>query len=119
MLTTFVFLANLRVKVDESKEMKHRHHLQRLIASTVVAALYTAVAALAVTFALAAIAALPWLRTDHAKPLVVAVTGALLAHLGVTLISVIRRMFGVYYEVFARDYNQLSSQREAGTRPRL
>lgn len=103
MLTTFVFLANLRLKIDEG-ELNYRRRLQGLVASTVVASLYTALVALGVTFLLAAIATIGPLRDPSLRPIVGGVVAAALAHLAVSLISVIRSMFGVYYSVFEKDF---------------
>jgi uncharacterized protein YacL len=102
MLATFVFLTNLRIKVSEVET--YRKQLQRLIGATVVSALYTAVIALAVSFLLVAVASIELLRLSAVAPYTVGVIVAALLHLVVNLLTVVRRLLGVYVEVFAQDF---------------
>jgi hypothetical protein len=119
MISCFVFLTNLRVKVSESATYAFRVNMQRLIGGSAVGCLYVAVVALIFAGQIATVASVQALRSEHVAPFTVALLTATLAHLVMTLLSVIRRLFGVYVEFFASDFNPeqsasvVSSTREA------
>lgn len=105
MMTTFVFLTNLRVKVDESKEqLAYRRTLQKLIAGTVASALYIAVLALSAALLLVGVATLDWLRQPAVAPFTVGVVAAVGAHLAINMLSMFRRLYAVYHDVFLKDF---------------
>ncbi len=106
MLTLFVFLTNLRVKIEETPEYAYRRRLQRLIAGATISSLYVAVVALAASLALALAGGLggpAWAGAIWER-LGAALVTALLVHLGVGLMTVIRRAFAVYDGVFGKDF---------------
>ena len=104
MLSVFVFLSNLRIKVTDDQTLAYRRRLKQLISGTVASTLYVALLAMAAAVALVAVATLQFLRTPGFAPFTVGVVAALGTHLGVNVLAVIRRMFGVYQEVFGVDY---------------
>ena len=105
MVTAFIFLANLRIKISESETLKIRRQMSLLTSETAVACLYCAGLALGIAASLAAGLAAPsgirweWLRVGGTALIV-----AGLAHLGVNFLTVLRRLFGVYYNVFRGDF---------------
>lgn len=106
MLTVFVFLTNLRVKVSESERYAYRRVLQRMIGRAAVGALYVACLALLITAGLGVASAAQFHILDDLQLRRVgsAMIVALLIHLATNLMSVIRTTFAVYYEVFGVDF---------------
>lgn len=106
MLTLFVFLTNLRVKLDETPKYVHRRQLQRSVAGATVSALY--VAALSIATALALAISAGFSSTAFDRPVLervgAAVSGALVTHLAFSLLTVVTRAVGVYATVFAKDF---------------
>ena len=107
MLTVFVFLTNLRVKVSESEAYAFRRRLQRLVGSAAVSSLYVAGLALLASagLAFASSADVPLLTGHGLRRPGSALIVTLLAHLAVNLLTVIRRVFAVYFEVFGADFS--------------
>ncbi|WHP18803.1 hypothetical protein [Cellulomonas sp. ES6] len=116
MLTTFVFLVNLRIRVGDSKSTVYRRNLQRLIGSAVASSLYSAAVAAFLTFLLAVVATFDDLRAPVVAPFTAGVVAGVAAHLGITLLTVIRRLFGVYVDVFGADYGPELVQSEDRTK---
>ncbi|MBW4720742.1 hypothetical protein [Saccharothrix obliqua] len=105
MISVFVFLANLRVKVHEVAALKVRRNLRKLIASSAVGALYVSTVSMMLALALALLASIPSLSGDGLMAtLASALTSWLLVHLVVTLASVLRRLFGIYVALFGEDF---------------
>lgn len=107
MLTVFVFLTNLRVKVAETDKFVYRRALQRMIGSAAVCSLYVAGLALVISAGLAITGGIhvPVLAGRELRRLGSAVLVMLLAHLAVNLLTVIRRVFAVYVGVFGADFS--------------
>lgn len=105
MLSLFVFIANLRVKVAESPTYAFRTRLHHLLGGTAAGCLYIALAALIVAAELTLVATVSALRTGIAQPIVVGVVVASIAHLALNLVNVVRRLFGAYFELFASDFD--------------
>lgn len=104
MLTLFVFLVNLRVKISETSEFEHRRHLKKLIADVSASCLYLALVAFTlgtVSVLLAAYSA-SWWGPIHSALIGLAV--ATYTHIALTLLTVIRRLFAVYEDFFRRDH---------------
>ncbi len=106
MLTLFVFLTDLRLKLSETSALSYRRRLQRLVGSAVVSTMYVAVLALASTgaLALASSADVPALKGLGLRRPGSALIIALLTHLAVNLLTVIRRVLAVYLDVFGADF---------------
>lgn len=110
MVTAFIFLANLRIKISESEELSIRRKMSLLTSETAVACLYCAGLALAIAMSLATALAVPGdARPDwaHLSGTFLIVAG--LVHLTVNFLTVLRRLFGVYYDVFRSDFVRLAS----------
>lgn len=109
MVTAFIFLADLRVKISESKELSIRRAMSLLTSETAVACLYCAGLALAISLSLAIALAVPSaVRTGPAHLAATFLIVAALVHLTVNFLTVLRRLFGVYYDVFRSDFVRLS-----------
>lgn len=105
MLSLFVFITNLRVKVAESPTYAFRTRLHHLLGGTAAGCLYVALIALVVAGELTLVATVGALRSDVAQPIVVGVVVLSLMHLALNLINVVRRLFGTYFELFASDFD--------------
>lgn len=105
MFGAFVFLTNLRVKLAESATYAFRSDLQRYVGSAAAACLYLALSAIVFAGMLALVGSLPGLRSLEQTPWVVGVLVATAAHIGLTLIVVVRRLFIIYLDMFAADFN--------------
>ncbi|MDO9378648.1 MAG: hypothetical protein Q7T56_07345 [Nocardioidaceae bacterium] len=105
MLTLFVFLTNLRIKISESATYAFRTRLQQLVGGAAVSSLYVACLAMLVALEIATVASVQWLRDFPQQPLTAAVLVSTGCHLALTLVTVIRRLFGVYYELFQSDFS--------------
>jgi hypothetical protein len=106
MITAFSFLANLRLKVRESDELKINARMSRQISETAVACLYVALIAIAtvgvsvVGLAIGGSLATGWLGRFGSG-----VAFALMAHVAVVFVTVVRRLFEAYHSVFKADYS--------------
>lgn len=105
MLSLFVFITNLRVKVAESPTYAFRIRLQQLLGGTAAGCLYVALVALVIAGELTLIASITALRAEPVQPFVVGVVVASILHLGLNLVNVVRRLFGTYFELFASDFD--------------
>lgn len=110
MVTGFIFLANLRIKISESDQLKSKRTMSQLTSETAVGCLYCATLALSIALALAAGLAIPQAaRADWAHVLGTAIIVFGLGHLTVNFLTILRRLFGVYYDVFKSDFVQMSN----------
>lgn len=105
MFGAFVFLTNLRVKLAESATYAFRADLQRYVGSAAAACLYLALTAIMFAGMLALVGSLPGLRSLENTPWVVAVLVATAFHIGLMLTIVVRRLFVIYLDMFAADFN--------------
>lgn len=106
MISVFVFLSNLRVKVFEVPALRVRRNLKKLIASSAVGALYVSAVSMTLSLVLALIASVPALSgKSTVASLVAALAVWLLIHLVVSLASVLRRLFGIYVALFGGDFS--------------
>lgn len=105
MFGAFVFLTNLRVKLEESGTYAFRASLHKLVGSSAIGCLYVAIIALGTAGLLALVGSVPLLRAPELRPYVVGVIVALLVHVGMSLVVVFRRLFVVYFDMFAADFN--------------
>ena len=123
MLSLFVFITNLRVKVAESPTYAFRTRLHHLLGGTAAGCLYIALAALVVAAELTLIATVGLLRSEVAQPIVVGVVVSSLTHLALNLVNVVRRLFGTYFELFASDFDPaigvLPDEEPAQQQPRV
>lgn len=116
MVTGFIFLANLRIKISESETLKLKRQMSLLTSETAVACLYCAGLALGIACALAAgLASPPEIRWDWLRLGGTASVVAGLVHLGVNFLTVLRRLFGVYFSVFRGDFFRSSDMSSSDT----
>jgi hypothetical protein len=107
LLAAFVLMVNTRLKVSESNDQRHRAKLARLLSRTGAACLYSSV--LSVVMLLVIISASVWAgafpsRADHAWLPATSALFAIGLHLVAVLVTVVRRIFGVYYSLFRGDF---------------
>lgn len=115
MVTGFIFLANLRIKISESEQLKSKRTMSQLTSETAVGCLYCATLALSIALALAAGMAIPQAaRADWAHAVGTAVIVFGVGHLTANFLTVLRRLFGVYYDVFKADFIQISNVQVTG-----
>lgn len=105
MLSLFVFITNLRVKVAESSTYSFRTRLHQLLGGTAAGCLYVALTSLVVAAELTLIATVNPLRAQNAQPFVVGIVVASIIHLAINLLNVVRRLFATYFELFASDFD--------------
>lgn len=105
MLSLFVFITNLRIKVAESPTYAFRTRLHQLLGGTAAGCLYIALAALVVAAELTLVATVSSLRAQYLQPFVVGIVVASIVHLSLNLVNVMRRLFGAYFELFASDFD--------------
>jgi hypothetical protein len=105
MFSAFVFLTNLRVKLSETTTYAFRVDLLRYVGSSAVSCLYVAIVALVAAGMLALVASVEVLRLPEVKPWTIGVLVAMVAHVGVSLLTVVRRMFAIYFELFTGDFD--------------
>ncbi len=105
MFSAFVFLTNLRVKLSETATYAFRVDLLRYVGSSAVSCLYVAIVALVAAALLALVASVEFLRLPEVKPWTIAVLVSVVAHVGVSLLTVVRRMFAIYFELFTSDFD--------------
>ncbi|MBD7994660.1 hypothetical protein H9639_05050 [Arthrobacter sp. Sa2CUA1] len=105
-LSGFVLLMNTRIKAADDEHMNYRHNLARLIGQTAVTSLYLVIFCVAMIAACISVA-IGWeLLASLPYGLSVA-SGLLLAglvHVALTGATFVRRLFGVYYQLFASDF---------------
>lgn len=105
-MSVFVFLANLRIKIQEVDSYKVRRDLKELIASSAVGSLHVAVVAMLLALCLALMASWPLLTTDTlAGNVTSGVAVWFLVHLAVSLAAVLRRLLGIYVDLFTSDFS--------------
>lgn len=105
MFGAFVFLTNLRVKLAESATFAFRNDLQRYVGAAAAACLYLALTCIVFAGLLALVGSLPGLRTPEMTPWVVGALFSVAVHIGLILATVIRRLFIIYVDMFAADFN--------------
>lgn len=113
MVTAFIFLANLRIKISESDSLRIRRDMSVLTSETAVACLYCAGLALALSLSLATALAVPRAARPelvHLGATFLIVAG--LIHLAINFLTVLRRLFGVYFAVFHSDFVRISEARD-------
>jgi len=106
MFSAFVFLTNLRVKLSETEAYSFRSALLRYVGSSAIACLYVAIVALVAASMLALVASVEVLRAPEVKPWTIGVLVAAVTHVGVSLLTVVRRMFAIYFELFTGDFDR-------------
>ncbi|MBF6332799.1 hypothetical protein [Nocardia transvalensis] len=105
MLSTFVFLANLRIKIEESDNYRVRPGLKRLVASSAVGALHVSLVAMLLSLLLATVTSWPLLTAGgRAANIASGLCVAMLVHLIVSLAAVLRRLLGIYVDLFLGDF---------------
>lgn len=105
MLTLFVFLTNLRIKLSEVDQYKYKRRVHQQVAYTAASCLYVALLALLGTAGLGigfsvSVPNVPTWMTAAGTGFAV----ALLVHLCTTLLAVIRRVFGIYHALYRADF---------------
>jgi hypothetical protein len=107
MLSLYVFVVNLRIKISETEKLRKNRRLHRLVAYSASSCLYVALVALAATVALALFAGVhvSWLSGHGLVRISYGLIFALLTHLALTLVTVVRRIFGIYFDIFRQDFN--------------
>ncbi|MFG3618056.1 hypothetical protein [Nocardia sp. NPDC047654] len=106
MLSTFVFLANLRIKISESEEYKYRTRLKELVADSAAGALYVSLIAMILALCLAVLASWPWLALNGRWQAGVSsgICTAILVHLVISFFAVLRKLLGIYIDLFGADF---------------
>lgn len=105
-LSGFVLLMNTRIKVRDDDRLSYRHNLARLIGQTAVTSLYMVVFCVAMIAACIAVA-IGWDMLSVLPRGLSTVTGILLAglaHVALTGSTFVRRLFGVYFQLFSSDF---------------
>lgn len=105
-LSGFVLLMNTRIKARDDERLNYRHNLARLIGQTAVTSLYLVVFCVAMIAACISVA-ICWDLLAAVPRGLSAATGILLAglvHVALTGATFVRRLFGVYYQLFASDF---------------
>ncbi|MCO4253891.1 hypothetical protein [Pseudarthrobacter cellobiosi] len=109
MLTSFVFLANLRIKMSETVSLKRNGRLARMVSQTAAACLYISFLALCIVgIVLTALVLGGTLHTGWLGRFGTILIIALGLHIVLLFPTVVRRLFGAYFEVFSADYTQAS-----------
>jgi hypothetical protein len=106
-LSVFVLLTNLRIKVDETEKWSYKTTLIKVIANTAASTLYASSVAFGVVGSLVVAVSIPrdWVQVLHAPGS--AVIAALAVHLLACFLVVVRRLYGVYFAMFKRDFDPL------------
>ena len=118
-LSGFVLLMNTRIKARDDERLNYRHNLARLIGQTAVTSLYLVVFCVAVIAACITVA-IGWELLAALPHGLSAATGILLAglvHVALTGATFVRRLFGVYYQLFASDFTPELQSVPDRTRP--
>lgn len=106
-LSGFVLLMNTRMKIRDDESLNFRHSLSRLVGETAVTALYLVITCVAVII-LGILLALIWSLLDDLPLGLSVATGILvagLAHVAITGMTFVRRLFGVYHHLFGSDFS--------------
>src|SRR5699024_1219755 len=104
MLTLFVFLANLRIKMMDSEKLQHRRHLAALVSQVSASCLYTA--AFTFVFGIGSIIAAVYSGSGSIHSALVGLMFGVFTHLAMTLLTILRRLWAVYEDLFRRDLIQ-------------
>lgn len=100
-----MFLANLRIKIQEVADYRVRSGLKELVASSAVGALHVSAIAMLLALGLAVMASWPLLTVDGVVGNIASgVCVGLLIHLVISLAAVLRRLFGIYVDLFMGDF---------------
>ncbi|WP_138443558.1 hypothetical protein [Sinomonas susongensis] len=109
MLTAFVFLANLRIKMSETPDLKRNGRLARMVSQTAAACLYISFFALCIVgIVVTGLIVGGTLHTGWLGRFGSGLIVALGLHLALIFTTVLRRLFGAYFDVFRADYTQAS-----------
>lgn len=109
MLTAFVFLANLRIKMSETVTLKRNGRLARMVSQTAAGCLYISFLALCIVGTVVIGLVIGGkLHSGWLGRFGTALIVALGLHIVVLFTTVVRRLFGAYFEVFRADYTQAS-----------
>jgi hypothetical protein len=106
LISGFVLFTNLRIKIHDEPRWSYRTSVSRLVAQTAASCLYSVAIALVVVGGLVLGVSIPGLAANRALSSVG--TGLIFAlglHLGVSFLTVLRRMFGVYVALFQSDFD--------------
>lgn len=107
LLSGFVMLTNLRVKISESQQWSQRTRTQRLVAQSAVTCLYVMLMCLILSASLVATVGVFGQLSLAPTPVALvfsAVLVAMAAHIGVTFLTVVRRLYYVYFDLFQVDF---------------
>lgn len=107
-LAGFVLLTNLRLKMREDEALSYRLNLTRLVGETAVTALYlvtVCLAAIALGVAMAVVGPILAGVVPAVGQIGVGLFTAVLAHIGLTALTMLRRMFSVYEQLFRSDFS--------------
>lgn len=105
LLSSFVLLTNLRIKISESDKWSYQARTIRLVAHSAASALYLTFVSLLLIGALLVGAALVGRLPGQAVLAGTAVVIALIAHIGLNFLTVLRRLYGVYVSLFKADFD--------------
>jgi hypothetical protein len=104
MVSVFVFLANLRIKIDEVDKYRVRRGLKELVGSSAVGALHVAIISMILGVVLAIMASWPLMTSDSLSGNVGSGLSVwLLVHLAISIGAVLRRLLGIYVDLFTSD----------------
>lgn len=106
LISGFVLFTNLRIKIQDEPRWSYRTSVARLVAQTAASSLYSVTVALFIAGGLVLGVSIPGLASN--RPLLSVGTGLIFAlglHLGVSFLTVLRRMFGVYVSLFQSDFD--------------
>ena len=105
LLSSFVLLTNLRIKISESDKWSYQAKTIRLVAHTAASTMYlTAVTLLLIAILLVG-ASVPSPVLDWVVNIGTFATIVLISHVGITFTTVLRRLFGVYVSLFKADFD--------------
>lgn len=106
LISGFVLFTNLRIKIHDESRWSYRSTVSRLVAQTAASCLYAVAIALVIVGGLVIGVSIPGLAPN--RLLLSVGTGVIFMlglHLGVTFLTVLRRMFGVYVSLFQSDFD--------------
>jgi hypothetical protein len=106
-LAGFVLLTNLRLKMRDDENLSYRVNLTRLVGETAVTALYlvtTCLAAIAWGLVAVVVGSAVSISVPVVAQLGVGLFAAVLTHIGVTALTLLRRVFSVYEQLFRSDF---------------
>lgn len=107
-LAGFVLLTNLRLKMREDEHLSYRLNLTRLVGETAVTALYlvtTCLVTIAFGVAMAVIGSVLTEVIPAVGQIGVGLFAAILMHIGFTALTLLRRLFSVYEQLFRSDFS--------------